>query len=305
MNNLNYIEIEKALELKDAIFVDVRSPLEYAEDKIKNAINIPLLDDEERQIVGTLYKQEGKNIAIEKGLQFTGGKLTDFYTQYSNIQKKYKNIIIYCARGGMRSESIAKFISSLGIEVYKLEGGYKSYRNYVLDFFNNAKEKFQFIVLHGLTGVGKTDILKTLMDKNINSIDLEEYAKNSGSVFGHVYFVENPPSQKYFETLIFNYMYELKSGYIFVESESKRIGAVFVPEFLYEKIIGESHRVLITSTIDSRVNRLVQQYVKNNHKDDIALLKSVEKLNKRLGNETVEFLKTKFVKRTIIPWQKS
>ena len=287
---MEYIDIGNALKLENSIFVDVRSPLEYEEDKIMNAVNIPILDDEERVIIGTLYKHEGKDIAIEKGLEFTGGKLSDFYAKYKDLNIQYKNIIIYCARGGMRSESISKFISSLNIPVFKLNGGYKSYRNYVLEYFKNENNQFKFVVLHGHTGVGKTDVLKTLLENNINAIDLEGYAKNSGSVFGHVYFNEAPPSQKYFETMIFKYIFNLKQKYIFIESESKRIGAVCVPDFIYEKITLDSKRILITSNVEKRVERLVDQYVSNTYKDDEVLVNAIWKLNKKLGNEKIKYL---------------
>lgn len=284
------IDIKSALELKDTIFVDVRAPLEYEEDRIINSKNIPLLDDNERSIVGTLYKQEGKELAIEKGLKFTGEKLEYFYSEFINLSKVYKNIVIYCSRGGMRSSSLVNFLSVLGLNTYKLEGGYKSYRNYVIDFLENLDKYYEFIVLHGLTGVGKTDALKYLHKNDINTLDLEEFAKNSGSVFGHVYFNDSPPSQKLFESVIFNHIYELKSKYIFIESESKRIGGICLPNSMYDIITKKGYHILLEDSIDSRIERLVDQYVNLSFKDNSTIINSLEKLRKRLGNENVNYL---------------
>ena len=118
---------------------------------------------------------------------------------------------------------------SLGINIYKLEGGYKSYRNYVLDYLDNIMNSKNFIVVHGLTGVGKTDLLNMLESKDIDNIDLEGIAKNSGSTFGFITHDEKPPTQKKFESKIFEKIFYSKSDYIFIESESKRVGHVLIP----------------------------------------------------------------------------
>ncbi len=290
MTKLKTIEIGKALSLDDTVFVDVRSPLEYEEDRIVGAINIPLLDDEERKIIGTLYKQEGKDIAIEEGLRFTSNKIDDFYIQFRNLSREYENIVIYCARGGMRSASMVNFFSPLGMNLIQLEGGYKSYRNHVLRFWENIHEKCELIVLHGLTGVGKTEALYSLQEKGISTLDLEGLAKNSGSVFGHVYFKENPPSQKYFESLLFNEIKNSKSKYLFIESESKRIGGVCLPNDIYDKMTKEGYHILLKSNMENRIKRLVHQYVRFNDKEDGIIIDSLEKLRKRLGNEKVNLL---------------
>ena len=136
------------------------------DDHILNAYNLPLFDNDEYHEIGTIYRKEGEHEAIDKGFDFVSPKLKDMYKVVKELSLNYEHIIIYCARGGMRSSSVANMLSSIGIDLYKLEGGYKSYRNYVLDYLSNIMNKKQFIVLHGLTGVGKTELLVELRKNN-------------------------------------------------------------------------------------------------------------------------------------------
>ena len=159
------INIEDALKLKNCIFIDVRTESEYKEDHILDAFNMPLFKDHEHCEVGTIYKMKGKNEAIQKGFDFVGYKLKDMYIQVTSLASKYDNVVIYCARGGMRSGSVCSLFDSLGMSIYKLEGGYKSYRNYVIDYLDRIMDTKNFIVVHGLTGVGKTDLLNILQEK--------------------------------------------------------------------------------------------------------------------------------------------
>lgn len=286
---MKMINLETALSLKNTIFIDVRTPSEYNEDHILNAVNMPLFKDEEHKEVGTIYKQQGKEFAIEKGFDFVGYKLKDFYKYANEIRQKYDNIVIYCARGGMRSGSICNLLSSIGIEVYKLEGGYKSYRNYVLKYLENIMETKKFIVVHGLTGCGKTDLLKMLQNNDIDNIDLEGIAKNKGSTFGFIGFDEKPPTQKRFETLIFQKIYNSKSNYIFIESESKRVGHVCVPNEIYDAIIRDGYHILLEDSVKNRVQRLYRDYILQKDEDAIKVLKDcINKFRKRLGNEKVD-----------------
>ena len=134
------INIEEALKLKNCIFIDVRTESEYKEDHILDAFSMPLFKDHEHCEVGTIYKMQGKHEAIQKGFDFVGYKLKDIYLQVTHLASEYENIVIYCARGGMRSGSVCNLFHSLGINIYKLEGGYKSYRNYVLDYLDKIMD---------------------------------------------------------------------------------------------------------------------------------------------------------------------
>lgn len=282
------INIEKALKLDNTIFIDVRTESEYKEDHILDAFHMPIFSDDEHKDIGTIYKMQGKNEAIQKGFDYVKDKLKHMYMEVLSLANEYDNIVIYCARGGMRSGSIVNLVSTLGINVYQLEGGYKAYRNYVLNYFSNVMDMKDFIVLHGLTGVGKTDALLMLENAGIDIIDLEGLAKNSGSTFGFIMFDEKPPSQKHFETKIFEKLYYSNSNYIFIESESKRVGHVNVPNEIYEGIIRDGYHILLECSVKSRVDRLCRDYIYTDKKQPEALVECMNKFRKRLGNTTVD-----------------
>ena len=283
------IKIEDALKLENVIFIDVRTEKEYLDDHILNAYNMPLFNHDEYCEIGTIYKQEGKHEAIDRGFDFVSPKLKDMYKVAKELSTKYEHIVIYCARGGMRSSSVANLLSSIGIDIAKLEGGYKSYRNYVQSYLSTIMDKKQFIVLHGLTGVGKTELLIELNKNKIDVLDLEYMARNTGSAFGFITYDEKPPTQKTFESKIFESLFFSKSDYIFIESESKRVGHVLVPNNIYEAIIRDGYHILIECDIKDRVKRLCKDYVYNRSEDNIQELKNcINTLRKRLGNKTVD-----------------
>ncbi len=283
------IKIEDALKLKNTIFIDVRTQKEFDDDHILNAYSMPLFDNDEYSEVGTIYKQEGKHEAIDKGFDFVSPKLKDMYKTAKELSAKYDHIVIYCARGGMRSGSVANLFGCIGIDLYKLEGGYKSYRNYVLDYLDNIMDKKQFIVLHGLTGVGKTELLVELNKNNIDMIDLENLARNTGSVFGFITYDEKPPTQKTFESRIFEKIFFAESDYLFIESESKRVGHVLIPNNIYEAIIRDGYHILVECDIKDRVSRLCKDYIYDRGEDNIKSLQDcINTFRKRLGNKSVE-----------------
>lgn len=285
------INIEELI-YNDVFFIDVRSPKEYEEDHIKNSINIPLLENDEREIIGTIYKQIGKKEAIDKGYDIVVPKLDYFYNKVKDICLKYEKVVVYCFRGGMRSTSIVDFLISKGMKVYKLSGGYKSYRRYVLDYIDKVDDKFNFIVLHGNTGVGKTELLVNLDKKEIPILDFEQYANNSGSVFGEIFYKKSDSSQKYFESKIFNQLikYEVLQKYnIFMESESKKIGRCILPNSIWENMKKAKH-ILITSSIENRVKRCVDDYTKKTFDNDEKLISAISKLKNTIGNKKVNEL---------------
>ena len=282
------INIDEALKLDNTVFIDVRTESEYNEDHILNAVSLPLFSDEEHKDVGTIYKTEGKQQAISKGFDYVQCKLKNIYSEVFKLSNEYDNIVIYCARGGMRRGSNVSIVSTLGVDVYQLEGGYKAYRNNVLDYFKTVMNEKHFIVVHGLTGVGKTDALLMLEENGLDIIDLEGIAKNSGSTFGFIMFDEKPPSQKKFETKIFEKLFFSKTNYIFIESESKRVGHVNVPNEIYDGIIRDGYHILLESSVKSRVDRLCRDYVYTDKKKPEAIIDCINKFRKRLGNATVD-----------------
>jgi len=266
------IIIEEALE-GDYVFLDVRTPKEFEESTIPGAVNVPLFSNEERAVVGTLYAHEGKDKAFSKGLDFVSKKLPKLLEAVS----KYKNskLIVFCWRGGMRSKSLTGLLEGLGYDVQQLEGGHKAYRNYVLKRFESYKLKPNLVVLNGLTGAGKTEILKQFP----NSLDLEGLAQHRSSILGSVGL--NPVSQKMFDALLFKRLEELKNEkYMIIEYESKKIGHVQMPEFLYEAL-KKGIQVKIVCSFEDRVKRLVKEY--SPHKKE--LVDKIKLMRKSVGND--------------------
>ena len=187
-------ELEKFRKFKGPL-IDVRSPGEYYKGNLPNSINIPLFDNEERSIIGVIYKNYGREKAVIKGLEFVSNKIDtmvdnlievlNFYKSNNNNLKIEEPIIkIYCARGGMRSTSISWLLEKYNIKNITLKGGYKSYRKWTLDSFN---KDWELVVVGGKTGTGKTKLLKILEDNNYQIIDLEGLACHRGSTFAVSY----------------------------------------------------------------------------------------------------------------------
>ncbi|SHI78567.1 tRNA 2-selenouridine synthase [Geosporobacter subterraneus DSM 17957] len=284
------ITIEEALKLKKAIFIDVRSPAEYAESTIVDAVNFPILNDEERAEIGTVYRRDSHQKAIRLGVKYASYKLPSLYDQIVDYQKEYEHIIFFCWRGGMRSKSVCNFLSMFNVpQVYQLAGGYKAYRKFIMDYFENHLDPYHFIMVHGLTGVGKTHILEGLSEKGLKVLNLEKLAQNSGSVFGDIVFKGSPPSQKMFESMIFHILYGAAEKNIFVESESKRIGNVQIPDKIYQRMVAGSH-VLVNTSLENRVNIILKDYINHVEEKEEKIRKAIEHLRKRLGNEAVDHL---------------
>ena len=279
------IDVRDAVLLNSKIFVDVRSPHEFNSGSIPHAINIPLLDNEERVEVGTLYKQEGSELAKSRGLEIISPKLMHFYEEINKIDSSIDNIIIYCARGGLRSAFFTNFFSIINRNVYQLEGGFKSYRQFALDYLTNIHQYHDFIVLHGYTGVGKTELLQQLSSEGVSVLDLEALAHNKGSVFGQL----NSPivTQKAFENQLLEELIHVSNRYVVVESESKRLGSVNLPNELYNSIINGKH-ILVTTSFENRVSRLVDDYVNNCPGHEEMLISALNNLRKRISNEKAD-----------------
>ncbi|MDD2497667.1 MAG: tRNA 2-selenouridine(34) synthase MnmH, partial [Desulfitobacteriaceae bacterium] len=176
------LEIDQALSLSYPLFVDVRSEREFKVDHIPGAINVPLFNDEERALVGTVYKTQSPEQARYLGLKIVSPKLPDL-VQLIQSQGEGREIVLYCWRGGMRSLSLATVLDLMNIHVYRLSGGYKSFRRWICSYFSQDSLPFQVVVVHGLTGTGKTNVLKKLAERGVPVLDLEGLAGHRGSVF--------------------------------------------------------------------------------------------------------------------------
>ncbi|MBU8880512.1 tRNA 2-selenouridine(34) synthase MnmH [Bacillus sp. FJAT-29790] len=285
------ITVEGLIELKKAIPIDVRSPGEFNEFRIPGAVNIPLFSDEERVIIGTLYKQEGSDAAKWQAMEIVSPKIPSILGQIKDLQVDNHHPVIYCWRGGMRSKAVATFLSFAGISTPRLTGGYRAYRQFILEKIPSFLPP-RAITLHGMTGVGKTDVLKKLSDRGFPIIDLEELAGHRGSIFGTIGRGAGN-NQKTFDALLFQTLTKIEGTPFFIlEAESKRIGKIVQPEELINRKQLGIH-INLQASMSSRVERIYHDYVMPYLKDDWFQEKVIELLafiKKRLKNQEINSL---------------
>jgi len=275
---LKKIDIDAFLKLAENIpVIDVRSPSEFNNGHIPGAFNIPLFDDNERAIVGTEYKKEGRGKAIIRGIELSGPQMHRKLLSAIEMSKENK-LLVHCWRGGMRSEAMAWLFSLADIETEVLDGGYKSYRHYVL---SGLAEKKRVIVLGGMTGSSKTQILRHIGKLSNQVIDLEALANHKGSAFGAL--GQPPqPSSEHFSNLLFDLWKNIdNTNPVWLEDESRNIGTVFMPDTFYNHI-QLSPAIILMMSIEKRVPRLIEEY--STYPQD-QLRDSVLKISKRLGGD--------------------
>jgi len=255
---------------------DVRTPSEFAHAHIPGAHNLPIFSDDERVEIGTLYKQVSREQAIEKGFAFFGPKLNEYITKIQSCGIKHgSTVLIHCWRGGMRSEAMAWLFNFYGYEAYTLEGGYKAFRNHVL---NILQRSFPAWVIGGFTGSGKTEILHALHSMHEPILDLEDIAHHRGSSFGSIGCPEQTSQESFENRLAMSYP-DLEIPYVWIEDESRKIGRNILPLALYETI---RNRPVIFLDIPraSRLAWLVEQY---RDQDMQLIADAVQRIAKRLG----------------------
>ncbi len=241
--------------------IDVRSPSEFAEDHIPGAINLPVLNDAERAEVGTIYKQ-CPFTARKIGAALVSKNISIHLISHFAAKEKNYQPLVYCWRGGQRSGSIALVLGQIGWRVTILEGGYKTYRNYVRDQLEYLPAQFTYQVLCGLTGTGKTYILRQMQECGTQVLDLESLANHRGSLLGEEWRGNSSvqPSQKLFETLLLQQLQSFDiSQPVWVESESNKIGQVHLPQLLWQKM-KLANCVEIQLPMAERVQFLLQEY---------------------------------------------
>ena len=284
MVTLNILQIEEfILKSKSSTVIDVRSPSEFAKGHIPNAINTPLFNDNERAEVGTLYKQSGRMESVLHGLEAIGPKLKSFLEQIVTYQKASpdKTILIHCARGGLRSQSVAWLLETAGIETELLASGYKAYRGHVLAAFI---KNYKIVLLSGETGCGKTEILHELKNNGEQIIDLEGLANHKGSVFGGVGKSGQPTTQQFENNLAFELEKMDPTKRIWFENESPGIGAIYLPKDIVSQM-RVAPIVQISVPVVEREKRIIREYG-NFNIPEMEIL--ITKLKKYLGGENCE-----------------
>lgn len=277
---IQYLSIhEFLLQSEGHLLLDVRAPKEYNKGHIPHATSFPLFNDEERAVVGTTYKKEGKEKAIEIGLDIVGKKMGDFARTIRTLTQE-KKVFIHCWRGGMRSGAIAWLINLLGYEVYVLQGGYKAYRQKVLD---DLAIPLKLYVIGGETGSGKTEILYALQNKGQQIIDLECIAHHKGSAFGGLGQAPQPKPEQ-FENNLQQVLSRIDIHKIcWIEAESKALGTCYIPEPFWIQL-KTAPLFNIHLPEERRINHLMNQYASFPVE---TISECIRPLAKRMGTEAM------------------
>lgn len=293
---MSSVSPSKFLELaRSRPIVDVRSPGEFAHGHIPGAVNLPLFDDEERANVGTLYKQTGRREALLCGLDIAGGKMKQLAEQALAMAAEHRSasddddaddenlpdLLVHCWRGGMRSSSMGWLLEQVDLKITLLEGGYRAYRNAGHELFARP---LRLMVLGGLTGSGKTQVLAQIAELGEQVIDLERLANHRGSAFGGV-GLGSQPTVEQFENEMQRCLRGMDlSKRIWMEAESQSIGRVYIPIPFFHQALSSS-MIVINVPLEKRVALLTTEYSCFAKSE---LIESVEKIRKRLGGLNVK-----------------
>jgi len=259
------------------MLLDVRSPTEYDKGHVPGAQSLPLFSDDERAQVGICYKEHGQEAAIRLGLKLVGPKMADIVARADElIASSDQPAEIYCWRGGMRSASVQWLLETAGHRLTRWEGGYKSYRHRAHQSWASPPP---LVVLSGLTGSGKTEVLRA-MSQRVQTLDLERLANHKGSAFGAL-GEEPQPSVEMFENLGAQVLQTMDSNeHLWIEDESRSIGRVYLPDAFFD-VKKTSPIVVIQRSDEERVDHLTQLYGQAN--PDL-LADSFDRIRRRLGD---------------------
>lgn len=239
--------------------IDVRSPAEFEEDHLPGAISLPVLNNDERAEVGRTYVQDSRFLARRMGAALVSKNVSEHLTTaLSDKPAKYRPLI-YCWRGGMRSNAMATILSAIGWRTSVVSGGYRTWRRQVVEALIDDRSPLKILIIDGQTGAAKTDILNRAADFGVQTLDLEALALHRGSVFGG-HHDRKQPKQKLFESLIWERISQFDPARpILIEAESNRIGQCFVPARLWRSMLA-APRVEIRAAADVRARHLVGAY---------------------------------------------
>jgi tRNA 2-selenouridine synthase len=270
------VDIQSFLKFSGPI-IDVRSPGEFVQGHIPGSVNIPLFSNDERVLVGTVYKRSGYEAAVILGLEIVGPKLAYFVKEAKalNVEEHLK---IYCWRGGMRSSSMAWLLQTAGLKTYTLQNGYKAFRSWALHVI---KEPHCVSIIGGLTGCGKTEILQVLRERGQQVLDLEDLAKHRGSSFGLIDKIVQPSNEQFENEIALQWAKFDKQRPVWIEDESRMIGKCKIPDPLFIQM-HKAPLYVIRSSKEARIQRLLQDYGKTSIPNLILATKRIEK---KLGSE--------------------
>ncbi|MFC4776895.1 tRNA 2-selenouridine(34) synthase MnmH [Paenibacillus sp. GCM10023252] len=262
----NDITVEELLELQrrgEIELIDVRSEAEYEDATIPGSVNIPIFNNEERALIGTIYKQESVEAAKDRGLEVVSAKLPAFMRAIGQTEKSRK--AVFCWRGGMRSKTTATLASLLDYRMFRLVGGYRAYRKWVVERLEGYDKLQPCYVINGYTGTGKTELLNRLEALGYPVLNLERMAAHRGSIFGHVGLT--PRNQKSFESELLHALVRLeRAPYLIIEAESKRVGKAVLPEFLVAAK-EQGRTINLEMPIEERVANILADYRPEEHKE--------------------------------------
>jgi len=299
MNELPEIDNFQYIFHNDIPLIDTRAPVEFERGAFPNTLNIPLMNDEERHLVGLDYKNNGRNSAIDLGYRLISGDIKkNRMDAWLDFVKKHPNGALFCFRGGLRSEIAQKWIfDSSGIKYPRVKGGYKNMRRYLTKELEQLINIKNFLVIGGQTGCGKTLLLSQLE----NSIDLEKLANHRGSAFGQKIFPQ--PTQIDFENaLAIEFIHKKNTSILIIEDEGNNIGRVYLPTNLKNKSM-QADLVILCASMEERIQLSLKTYVvdmlddfQENYKTDgfkefsNYWKNSLTKIQKRLGGLRYKFL---------------
>ncbi len=248
----------KSIVLNATPLIDVRAPVEFKNGAFPNAVNLPLMNDEERHRIGIRYKEEGNAAAVKLGHELVSGKTKESRIQaWSDAIAAQPDAMLYCFRGGQRSKISQEWISQSGKEITRLKGGYKAFRNYLIQETERSTERFKPIVLGGRTGSGKTILLR----KVANSVDLEALANHRGSAFGRK-IIPQPTQIDFENALAYDLIRKLERGFgtLVFEDEGKNVGSVYLPKS-FALYLAEAPRIILETSTEERIETTFKEYV--------------------------------------------
>lgn len=270
------ISLDQFFSLRKQIpMIDARSESEFIQSHIPGALNLPILNDQERIVVGTLYKQKGAEAATLKGFELVGPR---FHQIQKDAIRRFpeRKILLYCWRGGMRSQILSWLLGMVGFEVFRLKGGYKTYRTFT---FEEVRKDRKLIVLGGKTGAGKTILLHQLKENGEQTLDLEGIANHKGSSFGGIGLPQQPTVEQ-FENLLAESLSPFDPDQItWVENESRKIGRLIVPDRLFDQM-SKALLIDIHKSTEDRITHIAEEYGNLPEED---LISAVKRIQKRLG----------------------